>query len=368
MKKIVALILTLVFAFAIFTGCAGANTAKVDTPVEEAPAAQTESTPEAQEEPKESFTLVLATSINADAACVQAMETFGENIARESEGRLTLEIYPDSSLIQPAEEASATRSGQIDIFFGAGSLIQDVSPWASVVDAPYVIESYDHLRTVMDGDIGDEWKARILEENGLRVLDCFYFGSRQLNLVDIGREVRTPEDLAGVKLRVPGIPLFMALGKGLGANPTPLALGEVYVGLETGVIDGQDNPLAITKARNFQEVTKYIILTNHNVSILSPMMNEAKFQQLDEELQEIILRNIKIATQQNDEAVLAEEENLVTFFEEAGLTVIKDPDIAAFKASVFNVLFNDPEYADISKDWDMDLFDRIVALAPSNQK
>lgn len=109
---------------------------------------------------------------------------------------------------------------------------------------------------------------------GIRPLGAYYLGTRELNLVEKVGPVRSPADMKGVKLRVPGSPSWIALGKALGGNPTPMSFTEVYMGLKTGAVEGQDNPLPTDKNEKFYEVTKYIVLTNHVVDSVWPTMNE----------------------------------------------------------------------------------------------
>jgi len=106
---------------------------------------------------------------------------------------------------------------------------------------------------------------KLAQKTGLRVLDVWYLGTRQLNLVEKVGPVKRPEDLKGVKLRMPNNKTFLDMGRALGATPTPMAFGEVYMALKTGTIDGQDNPLPTNLAAKFVEVTKYIVLTENSV-------------------------------------------------------------------------------------------------------
>ena len=186
----------------------------------------------------------------------------------------------------------------------------------------------------------------------MRPLGAFYLGTRQLNLRDIGREVKTPADMKGVKLRMPGSPSWQFMGKALGASPTPLSFTEVYMGLKTGTVDGQDNPLPTDKNAKFYEVTKYIILTDHYVNPVMPTINEKKWQSMGPELQARVMEALEVARDTCDTLNLKAEAELVAFFESEGMTVIK-PDKQAFMDYAQKMYLDNKE---ISGSWDMDLF------------
>jgi TRAP-type C4-dicarboxylate transport system substrate-binding protein len=150
------------------------------------------------------------------------------------------------------------------------------------------------------------------------------------------------------------------MGKTLGANPTPLSFTEVYMALKTGTVDGQDNPLPTDKNAKFYEVTKYIILTNHFVNPVMPTMNEEKWQSLGPELQAKVMEALEVARKTCDESNLKQEAELVEFFKGEGMTVI-EPDPEPWVEYAQNMYLNDPE---ITKEWDMDLFQMIQDMAP----
>jgi len=166
--------------------------------------------------------------------------------------------------------------------------------------------------------------------------------------------------MKSVKLRVPNSPTWIAMGKALGANPTPMAFGEVYMGLKTGAIDGQDNPLPTDKNAKFYEVTKYIVLTNHVVDSTWPSINEKKWKSLTSQQQAWVLAAANKAREFCDKTNLDNEANILDFFRQQGLTVIENPDREAFAAYAKNSYLT--ESKDISKSWDMDLYEEIQKI------
>jgi tripartite ATP-independent transporter DctP family solute receptor len=210
------------------------------------------------------------------------------------------------------------------------------------------------MYNTLNGKIGEEIFDRVAKKMGARPLAAIYLGSRVVNLRNT-KGAKTPEDLKGVKLRMPNTPEWLYLGKALGANPTPLAFSELYLSLKTGTVDGQDNPLPTVKNAKFYEVTKSITLTNHVIDSVWITINEKKWEKLSKENQAIILKAAKEAAKVGSELNVKREKELVSFFEEKGLNIVH-PDLAAFKAKAEKMYLGNKE---ISGKWDMDLYNRI---------
>ncbi|HWR13041.1 MAG TPA: sialic acid TRAP transporter substrate-binding protein SiaP [Rectinemataceae bacterium] len=286
-----------------------------------------------------------------------AMRVFKEVVERVSAGNIKVKTYDSASLFKQEQEVSAVKSGQADITATAAPWLTDASPWLSMFTAGYMFKSYDHMTKVLNGEIGKQAFERVAKEQGIRPLGAQYLGTRQLNMVkDVW--VKTPDDLKGVKLRMPNSDSWIFLGKALGANPTPISFSELYMALQTKTVDGQDNPLPSTKNAKFYEVTKSITLTNHIVDSVWPAINEKKWQSLSDEQKGWVMEGVKAGIKYCDDTNLKAEAELVAFFENAGLKVYK-ADIDAFSKHVLDQYLNS-QYA---KKWDMDLFKRIQDAA-----
>lgn len=272
-------------------------------------------------------------------------------------GNLTLEVYDSSTLFNQDDELPATIKGNADMTYTDSSYIATFMPSAGMFSAGYIFNDYDHMTKVMNGEIGQQLFNEIAEEVGVRPLFAYYMGSRTINLRS-ETPVMTPEDLKGVKLRMPNSEAWLYLGKALGANPMPLSFSELYTALQTGTVDGQDNPLTGTEEGKFYEVTKSVSLTNHTVGNTWPCINEKLWQELGPEYQEMLVAAFKKGMEENDKRVLEKEATLVQQFTDMGLNVAT-PDIPAFKEHVLNYYLND---ADMIKDWDMELFEKIKAM------
>jgi tripartite ATP-independent transporter DctP family solute receptor len=212
-----------------------------------------------------------------DSAHSQGMKKFKEEVERLSDGRITAELYFAGQIFTQEQELAACREGTLDMAFYAANWVAEFVPYVSMFGAAYTFVDYNHIRKVFDGEIGQQVFEDVVKATGVRPLSAFYLGTRELNVVEKVGEVRHPDDLKGVKLRVPSSPAWIAMGKALGANPTPMSFGEIYMGLKTGAIEGQDNPLRGAQDNKFYEVAKYFTLTDHVVDTVWASINEKRW-------------------------------------------------------------------------------------------
>jgi tripartite ATP-independent transporter DctP family solute receptor len=243
-------------------------------------------------------------------------------------------------------EMSITSAQELAVFF----------PEFSIFAAGYLHRDAEHQRKVFAADFFTPFKKKVEDKLGVKLLSVMYLGRRQLNL-RTDKPVMKPEDLAGVKLRMPGTEAWLFLGKALGANPTPMAFTEVYTGLQTGAIDGQDNPLPTTKDKKFYEVTKQIVLTSHLVDLNYLTISKKVWARLSPAQQKTIQAAadetaLYMAAQQTKQ-----ESEMVDFMKSKGLKVYT-PDVSAFRKQVQEAYLK----SDLSKDWPKGLMDKINAL------
>jgi tripartite ATP-independent transporter DctP family solute receptor len=237
----------------------------------------------------------------------------------------------------------------------AFDIAKQIPEW-SIFTAGYLLRDPEHQAKVFGGDIGKEMYKVVEDKMSLHVLSVAYLGTRQLNL-RTEKEIRTPADLAGVKLRMPTTDTWQFLGKALGANPLPLAFGEIYTSLQTGVIDGQENPLPTDKAAKFYEVTRQIVLTNHLVDAIFLTIAKKAWDSYTPDQKKAIDTAIAAAVKFNNENRLKDEAELLEFFKSQGLKVYA-PDQDAFRKHV------QEEYlkSDYAKDWPKGLLERVNAV------
>lgn len=284
------------------------------------------------------------------------LTVFEDELEKTAPGEFDVEIHLNATLFKQGTEPAAMQRGNLDMaMISAQDIAKQIPAW-SVFTAGYLIRDPEHQKKVFRGEIGDEFYGMVAEQMGIHILDVGYLGTRQLNL-NIDGEVQTPADLEGVKLRMPGSDAWQFLGTALGASPVSIAFGEVYTALQTGVVDGQDNPLPTDKAAKFYEVTNQIVLTGHLVDAIFLSMSGQTWDALSDSQKEAVTAAAQKATAYNDEKRIADEAELVSFFEEQGLKVY-EPDRAAFRERV-QEMYLESEFA---ADWPDGIVERINAV------
>jgi tripartite ATP-independent transporter DctP family solute receptor len=298
-------------------------------------------------------------SVPGDAH-TRAMQMFKMTLKKVSGGQMDVDVYHSGQLFSQEAEIAAVRRGTIDMAYTSAGWNAEFVPYVSMLGAVYTFSGYEHMSKVLNGKIGKKIFEDVAKATKARPLAAFYLGTRQLNLVKKVGPVRHPDDMKGVKLRTPGSPTWLALGKALGGNPTPMSFSEVYMGLKTGVIEGQDNPLPTDKNAKFYEVTKFIVLTNHLADSVWPTINEKRWQSFSADQKKWVITAIEAARVACDNQNLDNEAKLVNFFKDKGLTIIEDPDRDAFQKFAKNSYKNVSK--EISKDWNWDLYEKIQAM------
>ncbi|MEN9539288.1 MAG: hypothetical protein RLZZ126_1523, partial [Pseudomonadota bacterium] len=255
-----------------------------------------------------------------------------DELEKTAPGQFDVQINLNASLFKQGTEPAAMARGNLEMSSISAFDIAKLVPEFSIFTAGYIIRDPDHLMKVFNGPIGAEMFKGVSDKMDITVLSPIYLGTSQLNLREL-KNVRTPADLKGVKLRMPGSKEWLFLGEALGATPTPLAFGEVYLGLKTGTIDGQDNPLPTVRSAKFFEVTKQLTLTNHLVDGIFISVSNKLWGALSGDQKAKLKAAAAAAAQYNNENRIKEEGQIVDFFKQQGLQVTT-PDLDAFRKSV----------------------------------
>lgn len=309
-----------------------------------------------------SFSAAAATKIRISSPAVpedwhaKMWDVFKADLEATMPGHFDVEVHLNSTLFKQEAELTALQRGNLDMALIAAQQFNKQLPDWSVFTAGYLIRDPDHQKKVFEGEIGQELFQLTEDKMKVHIINSAYLGTRQLNL-RIDDKIMTPADLNGVKLRMPGSDAWQFLGRALGASPTPMAFGEVYTGLQTGAIDGQDNPLPTDKAAKFYEVTKQIVLTSHLVDGVFFTYSGKNWDKLNDEEKAAIDKAALAARDYNNENRIKEEQELIAFFKEQGLDVY-EPDQAAFREAVQKAYLE----SDFSKDWQEGIVDRINAV------
>jgi tripartite ATP-independent transporter DctP family solute receptor len=280
---------------------------------------------------------------------------FKEALEKSAPGEFDVQINLNASLFKQGAESAAMARGNLELTTLSSFDIAKFVPAFSVFTAGYMVRDPAQQQKIFQGPIGAELFKLVSEKMDVTPLATAYLGTRQLNLREV-RNVKTPADLKGVKLRMPGSKEWLFLGDALGATATPLAFGEVYLGLKTGTIDAQDNPLPSVRAAKFYEVTKQIVLTSHLVDSLFIAISNKSLAGMTPAQRQKVSAAAQAAAVYNNENRLKEEAQIVEFFRREGLQ-ITTPDLDAFHKSV-QQSYQNSEYAKV---WPAGLVDRINA-------
>jgi tripartite ATP-independent transporter DctP family solute receptor len=299
--------------------------------------------------------LRISTPAGPDDWHAKMWTVFKDALEKTAPGEFDVQINLNASLFKQGTEPAAMARGNLELSSISAFDIAKLVPEFSVFTAGYIVRDPDQQQKIFNGPIGAELFKTVSEKMDVTPLATVYLGTRQVNLRDV-RAVKTPADLKGVKLRMPGSKEWLFLGEALGATATPLAFGEVYLGLKTGTIDGQDNPLPSVRAAKFYEVTKQIVLTSHLVDGIFIAISNKSFNALNAAQKQKVTAAAQAAAAYNNENRVKEEGQLVEFFKKEGLQVTT-PDVDAFRKSV-QATYQNSDYAKV---WPKGIVERINA-------
>lgn len=271
----------------------------------------------------------------------QACLMFAEAVKDRTHGAITVKIYPNNALGSPPEILEQNKLGAIDMSLPTqGALDKYVKPF-SVVMLPFVFDGYEHAWRVLDGPFM-KWTAPMLESQNLVFLSNWEWGFR--NVTNNVRPVYSPADMKGLKMRTPPEIQLQAAMEACGAVVTKIAFNELYNALKQGVVDGEENPLAVIYHFKFYEVQKYLALTHHVYNSMVHVMSKATWDKLTPEQQVIIKEESRRAGQWFRHTMVKEEASLVDKLKEKGM-VITHPEIAKFRAAMKPAYERIGEYA-----------------------
>lgn len=280
------------------------------------------------------------------------MKRFGDAIKED----FTLQPYYGGNLFKQGTELVAMQRNNLEMGNIAPQDVSNQIPAWSILTSGYLLRDADHLKKVFASEVGAELKKMAEEKLNIRILGPTYFGARHVGLKP-KKKINTPADLAGVKLRMPGGDAWQFLGQSLGANPTPMAYAEVYTGLQSGAIDGQDNPLPNVQNMKFYEVSSQIVLTSHLVGFDLLCVTDRIWKAMSADKQKAFQAAADAAIAWSTAEHVRKEAELVDFFKKQGLEVYA-PDVAAFRE------FAQQKYlaSDLAKSWPAGMVAKINAL------
>ncbi|EPX82574.1 TRAP transporter substrate-binding protein [Salipiger mucosus] len=272
-------------------------------------------------------TLQLGHLANEDNSWHKAAVKFGEELSALTDGRIAVEVYPNESLGKEIDLINGMQLGTVDMTI-TGESLQNWAPMAALLAVPYAYSSLEHMDEVASGEIGDQIEAQIVEQAQIRPIAYFARGPRNLTS---NRPITTPDELDGLKMRVPNVPLFVDVWKSLGAQPTPMAFSEVFTSLQNGTIGAQENPLALIRSANFNEVQSHVNMTEHVRSWIYLTISEMTWNELSAEDQDAVMEAASRAQEYERELFLQSLEDDRAWLEENGMTFV-EVDGPAFQA------------------------------------
>jgi TRAP-type C4-dicarboxylate transport system substrate-binding protein len=233
---------------------------------------------------------------------------------------------------------------------------KQIGAW-SILTSAYLFRDANHLFNFWSSDIGAQYKKQAEAQVKVKVLGPTFFGTRQVGLKP-KKKINTPADMAGIKLRMPPGDAWQLLGRSLGANPTPMAFAETYTGLQTGAVDGQDNPLPNVNAVKFYEVMSQIVMTSHLIGYDLLCVNLKTWNAMGAAKQKAFQAAVDKALKWSTDEHLKREAELVdTFRKQHGLEIYT-PDVNAFRAYAQKVYLASDE----AKDWPKGMLEKIAAV------
>ncbi|NIN00654.1 MAG: DctP family TRAP transporter solute-binding subunit [candidate division Zixibacteria bacterium] len=257
---------------------------------------------------------------------------FSELVQTRTKNKVHIQVFPASQLGNEEDIVQGVVMGSIDLHWGDASAYSSWVKQFNVFNAPLLFNDMKHWEAVVRGPLFDGLVNRLSKKVPVRVLGRYWMGERYI--LTRAKPVYTPDDLRGLKLRVPTYGMFVPGYKALGANPTPINYAEVYMALQQGVVDGMENPVGLIRGMKFYEVTKYLttIPVINAVNVL--VINEPVFSALLTEYQKILEEAAEESSRYLEELMTKEMKENLKFFESKGLTIIQPKDLEGWRAKL----------------------------------
>jgi tripartite ATP-independent transporter DctP family solute receptor len=252
-------------------------------------------------------------------------------VARRTQGRILIEQFPDAALGGEIEMLKGVQLGAIDLAFITGAPLPNILPEAGIFNIPFLFENYAHAHAVLDGPIGESYR-RLLSDKDLVALAWGENGMR--HVTNSKRPVSSPDDLRGMKLRLPQSPVMLLGFKALGVEAVLLPFPQVYAALEAGVVDGQENPVATIRSAKFAQVQKYLSLSGHVYDPAIIVMSSDAYGDLSAEDRAIVTEAAKIGARASRAFAEEAESSGLAELRGAGMQVLAGVDRPRFLAAM----------------------------------
>jgi tripartite ATP-independent transporter DctP family solute receptor len=295
---------------------------------------------------------------HANAPGEVAYDLFNElaaNVAKRTDGKVTIKVFPSEQLGKEVDLIQQVKSNALDMSAPSMPSMSALVPALEMASGPFLWKDWKEAETVLKGPAFDPlWDELRDKHNIMPLSKIFYWGWRNFTFTE--REVHKPEDMAGLKIRVPESPIWVEMIRAFGAAPTPISFGEVYTALQQKTVDGQENPIPTIFSRKFYEVQGVLTMSQHMLQNNTIIINKNAFAKLSPENQKILLEEAAAASAKNTKLQQERESSMLEDIRKSGRTkIIDNPDRAAFQAKV------EPAYANLEKRWGADHLKRLRA-------
>jgi tripartite ATP-independent transporter DctP family solute receptor len=275
-----------------------------------------------------------------------------EEIKKRTAGRYQIDVFPASQLGNENQINEGLGLGTVDMIYTGVAFAGSIHKPIAITNAPYVLRDFEHWKLYRDSPLFREIAKGYEDKTKHKVMSLTYYGQR---MVTANKEIKKPEDMKGMKLRVPPAPLFLMFTKSVGANATPIAFAEVYLALQQGTVDGQENPLPTIMAKKFYEVQSHIMLSGHITESLLVIVGNHVWSKLSDEDQKVFNEVLVATAAKATDQIRASEQKLADEFRKLGKAVV-EVDREAFRTAAL------PLHNDGSGGWSKSEYEALQAL------
>ncbi|MDN4609177.1 TRAP transporter substrate-binding protein [Sporosarcina highlanderae] len=300
------------------------------------------------------YKLKLGHNVTVNSEVDKGAKKFKELVEEKTGGKVTVEVFPSAQLGSEIDMVENTGLGAIDIVIPGDGAFGSYIPKYQGLVLPFLFDNIEHMDRVYKSEIGDEINQEFLNVANSRMLAVWHRGARNLTA---NKEITSPDDMKGMKLRVPTIPLVVKAWEGIGANPTPIDFGELFITLQQGGVDGQENPLDLIYTSNFHEVQSHLMLTEHTYSPWVFLINNDVYESFPEDIRKQFDEAVAEATEYQNQLVKDSQEDYKQKLQEKGMTIVE----------VDKSLFRDKYHASgveekLKSQWAPNLIERVRDL------
>jgi TRAP-type transport system periplasmic protein len=293
-------------------------------------------------------------SLPATHPQLQMTERVAKDVKEKTSGRIDVQVFPNGQLGTNSQLIESVSSGALQLTTDGAGQLAAFLPQISVIEAPYLWRDAAHLAKAASSPIFAKLNADLSAKRGMVLLNVTYYGKRQLT--SGSKPVKSPSDMVGFKLRVPGVDVFRAMAEAWGARATPIPISELYLALSQGAVDGQENPLPTIQSNKFYEVQKFLVLTEHIITPRIIIANQAFLKGLSAADHDLLRAAFDAGAKWQDSELLTQEAALVGTLKSQGMTVV-EVNVAEWKKPVLETVpkkFEDK--------WGAGTFDALAAM------